>query len=111
MISEDMFQLLKRVPRHPGNVTLKDLDSLKFLDISLLSNLLDEAVECNYLSRSGRNISDILNLRYHLTECGQVALEEFQQRSKDSKKSTWALVIAGLSFISSVIALIISCAQ
>jgi hypothetical protein len=45
---------------------------------------------------------------FYLTEAGQVAIEEFENYKSSSKKATWAIIIAGLSFIASVVAIILS---
>lgn len=110
MISSDMARVLEKIPRAPETITLAELQAANLMNISLLSNILQEAIDCHYVNIRGRNVySDVTTVKVCIAEEGKVALEEFKDKSNASKKSTWALIIAGLSFISSVIAIIISC--
>ena len=53
-------------------------------------------------------LCDTLN-KFSLTEEGQVAIEEYEGKKYNTKLSVWALIIAGLSFLASVAAVIVAC--
>ena len=106
MISKQMYKILKKIPRHPQRMTFKEISDKKFMDISLLWNLLEEAIDCHYIVFSGRNaVSDLSRSSFYLTEDGQIALEEYKRQLGADRKATWALIIAGLSFVVAIIAL------
>lgn len=108
MISKQMYKILKKIPRHPQRMTFKEISDKKLLDISLLWSLLEEAIDCRYIVFSGRNaVSDLSRSSFYLTEEGQIALEEYKRQLGSDRKATWALIIAGLSFIVAIIALFV----
>ena len=108
MISKHMYKIPKRIPRHPQRMTFKELSDKKLLDISLLWSLLEEAIDCRYIVFSGRNAtSDLSKSSFYLTEEGQIALDEYKRQLGADRKSTWALIIAGLSFVVAIIALFV----
>ena len=41
-------------------------------------------------------------------EAGQTAIEEYKKQKSSSAKSTWAIIISALSFIASIVAIILS---
>lgn len=104
MISKDMYRLLKHVPRWPKHKTIKDLRKIWFMDDMLIANLLDEAVSRGYVVRSGKDITDIFNLRNHLSEEGREATEEYSRSQSSARLSKIAIVL-------SVIGLLISLAS
>ena len=105
-----MYEILKNVPHSPKETNFKEMDGKKLVDISLLKNLLNDAKENNYITFSFRNnpYNDIFRTNFSLTELGQVAIEEYEGTKYSSKQSKWALIIAGLSLVVSVIALFCS---
>ena len=115
MISKNTYQVLKRIPQYPDTVALIDLQKDKKikLNISQLAFILEDAMECNYITPKNRSAnSDITNLKFFINECGQIELEEYKDRFASSSKSTWALVISGLSLLASIAAIIVSvCVQ
>lgn len=84
--------------------------SKKMVDINLLKNLLSNALENKYITFPFRNnpYNDILESKFSLTELGQTAIEEYEGTKYNTKLSTWAIIIAGLSFAVSIIALFAS---
>ena len=110
MISKQMYKILKKIPRHPKRMTFKEISDKKFMDISLLWSLLEEAIDCRYIVFSGRNaVSDLSRSSFYLTEEGQIAIEEYKRQLGADRKATWALIISALSFIASVVAIVLSC--
>ena len=108
MISKKMYKVLKKTPRHPQRITFKEISDKKLMDISLLWSLIEEAIDCQYIAFSGRNaVSDLSRSSFYLTEEGQIALEEYKRQLGSDRKATWALIIAGLSFIVAIIALFV----
>ena len=109
MISKQMFKVLKEVPHSPTTTTFQDMDKKQIVDINLLKNLLKDAFDNRYIDFQFRNspYNDITTTRFSLTELGQIAIEEYKGTRYNSRLSTWAIIIAGLSFIVSIIALFV----
>ena len=110
MISKQMYNILKHIPHSPESTTFKEMDSKKLVDICFLKDLLNDAKNNNYIAFPIRNnlYNDILTTNFSLTESGQVAIEEYEGTKYNSKQSKWALIIAGLSLVVSIIALFFS---
>lgn len=110
MISKDMYKVLKEIPHAPNRIHFKDLDNKKIIDISLLKNILREAVSCKYIQFCDPTnpYKKIEVNHFYLTEAGQVSVEEYKEQKGSSAKATWALIISGLSFLASVVAIILS---
>ena len=110
MISKNMYKVLKNIPHAPKRIQFKDLDSKKIMDISLLKNLLREAKSCKYIQYcdSANPYNKIEVNPFYLTEEGQVEIEEYKDKCGSSAKATCAIVISALSFIASVVAIIVS---
>ena len=110
MISKQMYKVLKKIPHAPSTTTMNDLHNLHIVDINILKNLLNNAIDNKYITFStrGNPYNDISQNKISLTEAGQVAIEEFKGTKYNTKLSTWAIIIAGLSFIVSIIALFVS---
>ena len=102
MISKKMYRFLKKLPRWPLN---KSFDKIiteskrdKFTRLDLLVDAKSKGlVDCNGKEDKGTS-------GYYLTENGQEAIEAYKRELGASQKATWALVIAGLSFVVSIIA-------
>lgn len=110
MISKQMYNILKEIPHSPTTTTFKDMENKKILEINLLKDLLNDAMANKYIAFSFRNnpYNDILRSNFSLTELGQIAIEEYKGTKYNSRLSTWALIIAGLSFVVSIVALFVS---
>lgn len=110
MISKQMYGLLTEIPHSPITTSFQEIADKQILDISLLKNLLNNAVENKYIAYPSRvsPYNDILTTNFSLTESGQIAIEEYRGTRYNSKLSTWAIIIAGLSFVVSIIALFVS---
>ncbi len=110
MISKQMYKVLKKVPHSPYTITFEEMVDEKIVDINLLKNILNDAVNNEYIAFTFRNspYNDILKSKFSLSELGQTAIEEYKGVKYNSTLSTWALVLAGLSFIVSIIALFVS---
>ena len=108
MISKQMYKLLKQIPHSPTETTFADMDSKKIMDINLLKDLLKDASNNKYIAFAVHMpYNDILRSKFCLTEDGQIAIEEFEGTRYNSALSTWAIIIAGLSFVVSIIALFV----
>ena len=110
MISKQTHKILKEIPHAPYTITFSEMASKKMVDINLLKNLLSNALENKYITFPFRNnpYNDILESKFSLTELGQTAIEEYEGTKYNTKLSTWAIIIAGLSFAVSIIALFAS---
>ncbi len=112
MISKDMYKVLKKVPRFPKDTTSLKLLAKKTLEVNLLFDILNDALTCRYIvytKPNNRNSHYTLeSSSFSLTESGQLQIEEYETKKGSSVKSTWALIIAGLSFIASVVAIVLS---
>ena len=109
MISKQMYRLLTEIPHAPITTSFQEIADKKILDISLLKTLLNDAVKNKYIAYPSRvnPYSDILTTSFSLTESGQIAIEEYKGTKYNSKLSTWAIIIAGLSLVVSFIALFV----
>lgn len=112
MISKNMYKVLKKIPHAPSTTNYKKLIKENIIDSCLLATILKEAENYHYISFNVdliiRNGIEVKYYDFSLIEAGQVAIEEYKSQKSSSRKSTWALIIAGLSFIASVIAIILS---
>ena len=110
MISKQMYTILKEIPHSPSAITFSDMDAKKIVDINLLKDLLNDAHNNKHIAFSVHMpYNDILKSKFALTEEGQVAIEEYEGTTYNTKLSTWALIISGLSFLASVAAVIVAC--
>ena len=110
MISKKMHIVLKEIPHSPQSITFKDLSDKELLDVNLLKVLLKDADTNNYISFNTHNpYNDILRSKFALTEDGQVAIEEYEGTKYNTKLSTWAIVLSGLSLIVAIVAIVVSC--
>ena len=107
MISRDMYCLLKKLPRWPSNKTFEELDKVIRRDDFVSLGLLMNAKERGLIGCNGKE-EDKTN-GFYLTEEGKEALDEYTRQKSSDRKATWALVIAGLSFVASVAAVIVAC--
>lgn len=112
MISKDMYNVLKQIPRFPNDTNLQKLLSKKTLEINLLFEILNDALNCKYIiftqSNNDKNYYTFEKSSFSITEAGQIQIEEYENKKISSTKSTWALIIAGLSFLTSAVAIILS---
>ena len=113
MISRDMNRILKAIPRFPKDTDFYEISKKKIVEPALLSKCLKDALKSKYIEFVSKSpYNDISKSRFYLTEEGQTAIEENKHQRTASKKATWALIISGLSFIASVVAIVVSlCVQ
>lgn len=108
MISKQMHKLLTEIPHSPTPITFKELSDKNLMNINLLSDLVKEAKASKYIAFNAHNpYNDLHTSKFCLTEEGQVAIEEFEGTKYNTRLSTWALIIAGLSFVVAIIALFV----
>ena len=107
MISKDMYRLLKMLPRWPSNRTFEDLDKVIRRDDLVSFGLLMNAQERGLVRCNGKEEDNTRG--FYLTEEGKEAIDEYTRQRSSDRKSTWALIIAGLSLVTSVIAVIVAC--
>lgn len=108
MISRDMYQLLKKFPRWPNNKTFDELDKVIRRDDFVNFGLLMTAKERGLIGCNGKEDN---TAGFYLTEEGKEAIDEYVRQRSSDIKATWALILAGLSFVASVVAIIISVVQ
>lgn len=109
MISRDMYRLLKKFPRWPSNKTFEELDKVIRRDDFVNFGLLMNAKERGLVGCNGKEADNTAG--FYLTEEGKEAIDEYVRQRSSDRKATWALIIAGLSFFASVVAIIISVVQ
>ena len=65
MISKQMYKVLKKIPHSPTTITFADIDKQKIVDVNLLKDLLNNALDDKYIAFSFRNnpYNDILSIR------------------------------------------------
>lgn len=108
MISKDMYNVLKRIPRSPQKTSYLKLLKTKKFNADLLSDMLQEALIKKYLIFTEQEEYYMITTSiFCITEAGIVAMEEYKHKSNSSKKATWALIISALSLIASIIAIIL----
>ena len=109
MISKNMYKVLKILPHAPCTMTFEELHNICKITTCRLIELLEEAEKHSYLEIVFLDDEKIvINSDLYLMEAGQTAIEKYKKQKGDSAKATWALIIAGLSFIASVVAIVIS---
>lgn len=109
MITKNMYKILTRIPHSPDHTTLGELSKKRILDVNYMSSLLNEAIKNEFVSYSSHSpYNNIHESKIHLTENGQIEIENYRKQKNSSAKATWAIVISALSFITSVIAIIVS---
>ena len=95
MISKDMSLMLSKIPRAPQTTTLVELQSAGIMNISLLADLLQEAMDCRYvIVKNHTPYSDVTNVKVYLAESGKIALEEFEQAEQSRKIADESMKIA-----------------
>ncbi len=112
MLSKEMYDLLKLIPRHPSVIDYEELKaSTKLEEEKLFSYLCDANFETyEYINSHNTLVKDG---RFSLTEKGQSAIEAYEQEQRNQKTmqqslcaARWALLAAAISAITSVIALL-----
>lgn len=109
MISKNMYKVLTILPHAPATMKFQELYYECKISHCRLIELLQEAKKQNYIDivffQANENmlLSDL-----YLTEAGQTAIEKYNNEKNSSTKSTWALIIAGLSFLASAVAIVLS---
>ena len=110
MISKDMYNVLKQIPHAPNKTNFKCLSDKKTIDISFLKSVLREAISYKYIQYCDPSnpFKQVEVHTFYLTEAGQVQIDEYENQKGSSAKSTWAIIISALSFIASIVAIILS---
>ena len=112
MLSKEMYDLLKLIPRHPSVIDYAELKaSTKLEEEKLFSYLCDAMFETyEYINSHNALVKDG---SFSLTEKGQAAIEAYEQDKKNQETmnkslcaAKWALFAAAVSAITSVIALL-----
>ena len=109
MISKKNYIVLRKIPQFPETTTLVELQKSKAIkwrriNVSLLAWIVEESMDNGLIAHKGRSAPyEVTSWKFYRTEAGQIALEEYKRSCSASVKSTWALIIAGLSFLVSCI--------
>ena len=104
MISKNMKQFLSEIPAWPQNISVDKLSSSKKNKNYIYVQLFANAQKQGFIGINGKGEKEGI----YLSEKGREAIEEYCRTKNASSKSTWALIIAGLSFLTSAIAIILS---
>ena len=108
MISKDMYNVLKKIPRSPQKTSYLKLLETKRHDNDVLCDMLEEAINNHYIIYTDKQEYYMVSTSpFCITEAGKIAIEEYKNKSNSSKKATWALIISALSLVSSIIAIIL----
>ena len=103
MISKDMYRVLKHIPRAPERISLKELSNKKkwvLAHLNQVSSILSEAKKSDYIAFSSDDpFNRVIVNSFHLTEKGQVGIEEYKHRHLDSRRSLWAIIISIIGLI------------
>ncbi|MBQ2062172.1 MAG: hypothetical protein II458_05795 [Oscillospiraceae bacterium] len=107
MLSEEMYNLLKKVPRYEETISYADLNKD---DDKQIYHLICEAVydAYDFLNKHGDTIK---KSSFSLTEKGQAAIEEYEQSTHNQKMMKTSLhvaIIAAIAAVASVLATIAS---
>ena len=109
MISKNMYKVLRTLPHAPATMSFEGLQNNCQITPCRLIDLLEEAEKHRYLEIVfWDDENSIICSDLYLMEAGQTAIEKYDDARSSSAKSTWALIIAGLSFLASAIAIILS---
>ena len=106
MISNEMYLLLKSIPRFPKAVSFDVLFSEKIFEITKLKTLIQEAKHSDYEyiiqdQVRGRTVHDS---DFSLTEKGQAAIESYEQNEENKKIVAKSLKVAEDSLKVAVVA-------
>ena len=109
MISKKNYIVLRKVPQFPETTTLRELQKSKAIkwrkiNVSLLARIVEDSMDNGLITQKSHSPTcDVTSWKFYRTEAGQIALEEYKRSCSASVKSTWALIIAGLSFLVSCV--------
>ena len=106
MITKEMYRFLKQLPRWPENKSFDKIVTTPKTDKFVQLGMLVEARERGLVGCNGKEEDNTAG--YYLAESGQEAIDEYKRQIGSNRKATWALIIAGLSFVVSIIALFVS---
>ncbi len=104
MISKNMKRFLSRIPAWPKNISIDKLSTNGKKKKYSYIQLLERAQKQGFVGINGTGE----NAGFFLSEKGREAIEEYCRARNASSKSTWALIISGLSFLASAIAIVLS---
>ena len=104
MISKEMYELLKLIPRHPKSIPYQELEKK---NIENLYDLVREAAygDCEYIIPPMKSIKQS-NLS--ITEKGQSAIEEYSITQNNQKVAKLTLTTSIVAIILSVISIIVA---
>lgn len=107
MISKEMYELLKLIPRHPKSIPYQELEKK---NIENLYDLVCEAAygNCEYINCPMKSIKQS-NLS--LTEKGQSAIEEYSITQNNQKVAKRTLTTSIIAIVLSVISIIVALAS
>ena len=112
MLSKEMYNLLKLIPRHPSVIDYAELKASTKLEEKEMQDFLCEAIYGGYDYINSHEVT-VQNGSFSLTEKGQAAIEAYEQEQRNQKTmqqslcaARWALIAAAISAITSVIALL-----
>lgn len=112
MLSKEMYDLLKLIPRYPNIIDYARLKTSTKLEEKEMQDFLCEAKYEGYDYINSHEVT-VQNGSFSLTEKGQAAIEAYEQDKKNQETmnkslcaARWALIAAAISAITSVIALL-----
>ena len=106
MISRDMYRLLKRFPNWPHNKAFEKIGIFPLMDKYHRLGLVMEAKSRGLIECNGREEDS--SAGFYLTEAGRQTIEEYKRQTRADINATWALIIAILSLIASVVSIFLS---
>lgn len=109
MISKEMYELLKRIPRHPKAIAYDELNKICEKDIFEIA-CEAEYKNCEYINISGLLARD-KGCTLSLTEKGQAAIEDYKRTTHNQKMVEKSLAVSRIAMwaaLGSAVAAIIS---
>lgn len=107
MITKEMYQFLKQLPRWPENKSFDEIVTIRKKDKIAQLGMMMEARKRGLIGCNGKEEDNTEG--YYLDECGQEAIDEYKRQIGSDRKATLALIISMLSFLASVAAVVVAC--
>lgn len=107
MITKEMYQFLKQLPRWPENKSFDEIVTIRKKDKIAQLGMMMEARKRGLIGCNGKEEDNTAG--YYLDECGQEAIDEYKRQLGADRKATWAIIISGLSLVVAIVAIVVSC--
>ncbi len=104
MISKEMYELLKTIPRYPKTIPYKDLISED--DVTRFNLLLEaKSPSCEYINET---MEYIKRSELSLTEIGQAAIEEYEQAARNQEMIEKSLKVSRAAMFAAIASAVVA---